>query len=731
MEKKSNVVSKRLRKQLDELERSKRYDEAAQLLEPIARRGNADAQYEMGELLYHKMVHEAEAVVRNYSNFEKAIFWSDLSRKPELCKADFSDFSKMIDWYEKAAKQKHIEAMVELAEWYTPIVSRSSAKHVIKQSSFFTLKCDFNHALSLYIEALESGGDDSFFDVCVIGNLLHSPHVPQKVKDKVVKILYVRAKKGCYRSADRLLRIWESKYRSPQRKPYYDLQIDEHELLHTDWFRLLLDHEAECEKKNEYSAGDALRLLSDLAKNGNQEALDMLTGIGMKTGGSSACWAGDVYYERKEYKKALECYLAGEYVYKLGGMYERGEGTTPDMEKAFYYYKQANDNYNIGRMYEQGLGTKKDLRKAFECYHKIVDRKIYEHDSEEEKNKILSARSSFRRLKKILFEQKDEIRMIVVAKEPESVCGFSFINYGGCLFTIDWGDGQVEEINNGKGEEIHAEHTYVKKGEWHICLKSDETHTLTSFHYTCEACTLKALDVTQCPILIDLYCVNQDLKHLNISKNPRLQRLVCRGNKLETLNIRKNNRLIQFDCSDNPLNYLNWHPRYSALLQVCTRNTTLFPDQYGFLDYLLKRNDGREVDAISKDSFEKLHLNLAYYMRCSNWKDIKEEVKNGVTSGKMHTWEKYHQAFAKICSMQVDKTNTNGKWKIVSDGWVHGEYNLGNGDYSPQDVEDVHMSWSEWLATPVEAIEKEGWMMLPLTKPSEIAGQCFLGMTYE
>lgn len=105
MEKKSKVVSKRLRKQLDELERGKRYDEATQLLEPIARRGNADAQYEMGELLYHKMVHEAEAVVRNYSNFEKAIFWSDLSRKPELCKADFSDFSKMIDWYEKLSSK--------------------------------------------------------------------------------------------------------------------------------------------------------------------------------------------------------------------------------------------------------------------------------------------------------------------------------------------------------------------------------------------------------------------------------------------------------------------------------------------------------------------------------------------------------------------------------------------------------------------------------------------------
>ena len=99
----------------------------------------------------------------------------------------------------------------------------------------------------------------------------------------------------------------------------------------------------------------------------------------------------------------------------------------------------------------------KDLRKAFECYHKIVDRKIYEHDSEEEKNEILSARCSFRRLKKILFEQKDEIRMTVAAKGQKSVCGFSFTSYGDCQFTIDWGDGQVEAINNEKGEEIQAE----------------------------------------------------------------------------------------------------------------------------------------------------------------------------------------------------------------------------------------------------------------------------------
>lgn len=733
MEKKSNVVSKRLRKQLDELERSKRYDEAAQLLEPIARRGNADAQYEMGELLYHKMVHEAEAVVRNYSNFEKAIFWSDLSRKPELCKADFSDFSKMIDWYEKAAKQKHIEAMVELAEWYTPIVSRSSVKHVIKQSSFFTLKCDFNHALSLYIEALEIGGDDSFLDVCVVDNLLHSSHVPKGVKDKVVEILYARTKKGCYRSADRLLCIWESKYRSPQRKPYYDIQIDEHELLHTDWFWLLLDHEAECEKKNEYSARNALRLLSDLAKNGNQEALDMLTSIGMKTGGSSACWAGDVYYERKEYKKALECYLAGEYVYKLGGMYERGEGTTPDMEKAFYYYKQANDNYNIGRMYEQGLGTKKDLRKAFECYHKIVDREIYEHDSEEEKNEILSARSSFRRLKKILFEQKDEIRMTVATQGQKSVCGFLFTSYGDCQFTIDWGDGQVEEISNEKGEELHAEHTYAREGEWNICLRSDETHTITSFHYTCETCTLKALNVTQCPILIDLYCVNQALKRLDVSLNPRLKRLVCRGNKLCTLNIRKNNRLTQLDCSDNPLRHLDWHPRYSALVKVCMKNIINF-DQLDFLDYLLKRNKGQKCEPIAEASFDPVFLPLSYYMRCLNWSDVKAKIKEGgYPIWKEHSWRKYKSAFDDMSSRE--DFHYTGIDRIVCEGgytyyWL---YSSREKKHVHQDLEDVVMNlmpWSETLDMPVEIREKEGWMMFPQVTWADVFCPCFIEMTY-
>ena len=57
MEKKSKVVNKRLQKQLNELVSNRQFDEAIQLLEPIARKGNADAQYKLGKLLYGKMTY--------------------------------------------------------------------------------------------------------------------------------------------------------------------------------------------------------------------------------------------------------------------------------------------------------------------------------------------------------------------------------------------------------------------------------------------------------------------------------------------------------------------------------------------------------------------------------------------------------------------------------------------------------------------------------------------------
>lgn len=504
-------------------------------------------------------------------------------------------------------------------------------------------------------------------------------------------------------------------------------------LLHADWFLSLLDYETEREKKEGYTGKHAIRLLNDLAEKGNREALNQLTEIGMQLGGLVAGWAGDIHYALREYDIALRCYRLCNDKYGLARMYERGEGVSPDAQKAFRYYEEAEDYYNMGRMYEQGIGTKKDLQKAFDCYHKIVDRKIYTFDSEEEKNEILSVRRSFRRLKKILFTQKDEIRMTVAAREPESVCGFSLISYGDCLITIDWGDGQMEEINNEKGEEVHMEHTYTKKGEWNICLRSDETHTITSFHYTCEICTLKALDVTQCPILIDLYCVNQGLKHLDVSKNLRLERLVCRRNKLRALNIRKNNRLTQLDCSDNPLCHLNWHPRYSALSKVCMKNT-LNLDQIASLCMLLKNNKGKECECITETSFEPVFLPLSYYMRCMNWSGVKAKMKKGgYPIIVKHSWAKYKSAFDDMhsrkdfCYTGIDRIVCEGGYTYY---WL---YSRREKQYIHQDLEDVLMNstpWSETLDMPVEIREKEGWMMLPQVTWADVFCDCFSEMTY-
>lgn len=728
MEKKNNVVSKRLQKQLNELVSNRQYDEAIRLLEPVARKGNADTQYKMGKLLYKKMTYTGARFV-----LEDVAYWMNKEKQQAVCPEDYPDANQMIYWYEEAAKQGHLKAIVELAGWYIPFSCDSSqVGRIIKQSPSFALKSDLERALSLYMQALDAG-DDSFLTLQA-SNLLHSRHVPKEIKDKIVGIFYDWAEKGSWHAADLIFRIIETKLRFPEHKPYYDIEIDEHELLHADWFRLLLDHETECEKEKKYSGRYALRLLSDLAETGNEEALHMLTDIGMRTRGLSVCLAGDVYYERKEYKKALECYLAGEAVYKLGEMYERGEGTAPDMEKAFHYYKEAEDHFNMGRMYEQGIGTEKDLQKAFECYRKIIDRKIYQHDSEENKNKILSVRRSFRRLKKVLFEQKDKVAMTVVTNEIDSICTFSFTSYGDCVFTIDWGDGYVEKISNEEGGEIHLTHSYEKAGKWHVQFKSDETHTLTALHYTCETCVLKALDVTQCPILLDLYCVNQSLRYLNVASNQRLERLVCRGNRLRTLNIRKNYRLTQLDCSDNPnLHHVDWHPRYAALSLVCMNNTTS-PEQFAPLAELLKLNKGKMCDAIMKTPLTPVCLPLSYYMRCMTWNGVKAKMKEGgYPISTNHSWAKYKSAFNDMRSR--NDFHYAGRNRIVCDGgYTHCEcLSRDKKEYVHQDLEDMLINstpWSETLDMPVLMREKEGWMMFPLATWADVFCDCFSEMTY-
>ena len=157
--KKKNTLSKRLEKQLNELISNRQYNEAIQLLEPIARKGNADAQYKLGKLLYGKMTYTGARWT-----LESVAYWMKKEKQQAVCPEDYPDANQMVCWYEEAAKQGHVKAIVELAEWYIPFsCDNSQVGKIIKQSPSFALKCDLEKALSLYTQALDAG-DESFFD---------------------------------------------------------------------------------------------------------------------------------------------------------------------------------------------------------------------------------------------------------------------------------------------------------------------------------------------------------------------------------------------------------------------------------------------------------------------------------------------------------------------------------------------------------------------------------------
>lgn len=679
------------RKALCDLVCQGNWAEACRRLEPFARQGNANAQYELGKLLF------------------------DLMEE----KQDYSDIGQVVDWYAQAGRQHHVGAMIALGDLYLPACAvDSEGLRKARQSPSFRLEADLNKSLALYEKACE--WDEDSLPHITFSKLLCSRQVDREMKDEAVKMLLRLARKGNREAAWELLFQWNLHLKFPDRF-CCSLELASSELLHADWFRLLLEREVQQAGEG---GREGIKTLGELAEGGNEEALRLLTDIGIKIGGSVAASAGDIHYVRKEYEVALSCFLRADRAYGiLGRMYERGEGTAPDARKAFSYYARAKDYANLGRMYEQGFGTEKDLQKAFDCYQKVIDRKIYGVEDEEYKNEIFSVRRSFRRLKKALFPQKDEVRLRVCLPQGKADCAFVVGSYEHCCLTIDWGDGATatENVNNTDGGDITFQHTYTKRGCWNICVKSDEACTITSFRYASDGDTLKKLDLTRCPVITDVYCVGQSLQRLNVFRNIRLERLVCRGNGLSTLNIRSNHRLTRLDCSGNPLVNLRWHPRYSALLRLCMKDTRLPEEQKDRLRWLLARNKGKETGTMQETPAEPVRPRLSYYLRCCSWKEMKNEIRNDIISGKTYTWKKHEQIFKDVCSRDAD--DHHGKWEIVCDGWVH----FASSD-CVQDLQKVYLSVDEWLSTPVNVVEKEGWMMLPLTKPAEIAGPCMAAM---
>lgn len=63
------------------------------------------------------------------------------------------------------------------------------------------------------------------------------------------------------------------------------------------------------------------------------------------------------------------------------------------------------------------------------------------------------------------------------------------------------------------------------------------------------------LDVTNCPELRMLFCMNQNLKTLDVTKNTKLQSLFCSGNELTELDLTNNPDIIELSVYSNHLPY--------------------------------------------------------------------------------------------------------------------------------------------------------------------------------
>ncbi len=65
--------------------------------------------------------------------------------------------------------------------------------------------------------------------------------------------------------------------------------------------------------------------------------------------------------------------------YNLGFLYESGEGTEENLEKAFCWYQKAAENgdnvaqCSLSYLYKNGKGTEKDLEKAFYWYQTAAE----------------------------------------------------------------------------------------------------------------------------------------------------------------------------------------------------------------------------------------------------------------------------------------------------------------------------------------------------------------------
>jgi len=139
--------------------------------------------------------------------------------------------------------------------------------------------------------------------------------------------------------------------------------------------------------------------------------------------------------------------------------------------------------------------------------------------------------------------------------------------------TINWGDRSKSETFNlipfdkddKNKKKYRVKHRYSEKSEYTITITGKVQASIT--YLSCCNMALTALDVSQNPALIELWCQYNDLSELDVSRNTALIALHCGGNNLAALDVSQNTALLLLSCYNNELTALDVS-RNAALEQL-------------------------------------------------------------------------------------------------------------------------------------------------------------------
>jgi len=278
-------------------------------------------------------------------------------KKCEKCGTLKQDYSKVLKWYLKSAKDGDDCAQERLGDLYLKGIGTDR---------------DYKKALAWYLKSAEQGNDTG---KAQLGYMYEQSLGVDQDYQKALALYRESAEAG---NALGQARLGDMYYRG--------IGIGK------DYEKAFEYFQASAVKGNDHSQaklGD-MYLLGLGVKTDYRKALKFYQESAGQGNGHSQAQLGGMYLHGvaidRDYQKALEWYQKSveqgndAAQANLGHMVEKGLGVDKDLQKALELYKKSAGQGNalgqarLGNMYLNGLGVEQDPQKAFKCFQKSVER---------------------------------------------------------------------------------------------------------------------------------------------------------------------------------------------------------------------------------------------------------------------------------------------------------------------------------------------------------------------